>query len=399
MNQFRLFVFLTGWLLVSAARAEDLQFIGPHPERGFSDAVIVGDVTLVHTTQLLAWNDQGTILDSANVAAEIKQVLANLELALRAAQSGPQQIVKLNVYVTAQEITAEVAAVLGKYFATDRIPAVTYVVTRLPHVKARVAMDAVAIGLGEVRSTVTVSRVDKLPSVGASHVAHIPPGSRIYIAGQAEKGATLGEATRRTLESLRRTLEFLGRRAEDVVQFKAFLSPMADVGVVETEFATFFGTRTVPPLVCVEWTSPLIEIELIAWGGAHHEGPAVEFVTPPGMTASPIYSRVARINHTPTVYTSGIFATDAKDAAAEAKDIFGQLERLLGPCGSDFKHLAKATYYCSTNAASQKLNEIRPKYFDPQRPPSASKAMVLGVGREHCELTLDMIAVPTGSRK
>jgi enamine deaminase RidA (YjgF/YER057c/UK114 family) len=68
---------------------------------------------------------------------------------------------------------------------------------------------------------------------------------------------------------------------------------------------------------------------------------------------------------------------------------------VLKGTGSDWKHLVKATYYCSNNETSAKLNELRPKYYDPSRPPSASKALVNGVGRAARGLTIDMIVVPT----
>ena len=55
---------------------------------------------------------------------------------------------------------------------------------------------------------------------------------------------------------------------------------------------------------------------------------------------------------------------------------------------------AKATYYVSDNDASTKLNELWPKFYDPARPPAASKAQVFGVGVAGKSLTLDMIAVP-----
>jgi enamine deaminase RidA (YjgF/YER057c/UK114 family) len=102
------------------------------------------------------------------------------------------------------------------------------------------------------------------------------------------------------------------------------------------------------------------------------------------------------VNRTATIYTSGLFAPDAVEAIAEVRGVFRQLEDVLSQCDSDFKHLAKATYYCSTSAASQKLNEIRPSLYDPKRPPSASKAMVRSVGHKDCNWTLDMIAVPKG---
>jgi enamine deaminase RidA (YjgF/YER057c/UK114 family) len=192
---------------------------------------------------------------------------------------------------------------------------------------------------------------------------------------------------------------------------------MSDSAVVEREVAAFFGERPVPPLVLVEWrsspTTP-IEIELIAWGGMNNSGDAVEYLTPPSMTASPIYSRVARIHHTQTIYVSGLVGApdtnpkpergpsdidpnSASAAEREVKECFASLDRILKQAGSDFRHLVKATYYVSTDSASRKLNELRPNYYDPHRPPSASKAMVAGVGRLGLGLTMDMIAVPAFS--
>jgi hypothetical protein len=54
----------------------------------------------------------------------------------------------------------------------------------------------------------------------------------------------------------------------------------------------------------------------------------------------------------------------------------------------------KATYYVSDDDASKQLNVIRPKFYDPQRPPAASKAIVPAVGVSERSITIDMIAVP-----
>ena len=70
-----------------------------------------------------------------------------------------------------------------------------------------------------------------------------------------------------------------------------------------------------------------------------------------------------------------------------------ELKQLLDRTGSDLRHLVKATYYVSDDVADRKLNEIRPEFYDPRRPPSASKARVPGVGLAGKSITLDMIAV------
>ena len=77
--------------------------------------------------------------------------------------------------------------------------------------------------------------------------------------------------------------------------------------------------------------------------------------------------------------------------------MFQRLQRVLSQAGSDLRHLVKATYYVSTDGASSKLNELRPDYYDPLRPPAASKARVTGVGRSKLGLGIDMIAVPASA--
>jgi len=103
---------------------------------------------------------------------------------------------------------------------------------------------------------------------------------------------------------------------------------------------------------------------------------------------------VARINHGPTIYVSGLYGLKADSAEDEIVAILAALRQILESTGSDLRHMAKATSYVSTADASRKLNEIRPKYYDPRRPPSASKAEVPGVGMAGRSVTLDMIAVP-----
>jgi len=69
------------------------------------------------------------------------------------------------------------------------------------------------------------------------------------------------------------------------------------------------------------------------------------------------------------------------------------LQELITKAGGDFKHLAKATYYPATEPPSTALNKLRANYYDPQRPPAASKMMVHSTGLDGHGLTMDIIAV------
>jgi len=371
----------------SSVSTADPVYFGSSAKTGTSAAVKVDNVALAHTTQLLPLDEKGQIVARGKAPEQIERLFSNLDLALRKIDSSLERVVKLNVYVTRNETVAEVEKALVKRFKTTARPAASFVLTALPHADALVAADAVAVSSSK---DTTAKRVRS--------AALLPPGSRVYISGQAEKGKDLAEATRNTLQSLQATLDHLGLKRDAVVQAKAFLVPMKDVETARKELAAFFGD-SVPPLAFVEWESTLpIEIELVVAAGKETEGEVIEFITPPRVTASPIYSRVTRINRGPTIYVSGLVGGKTDTPTAEVESTFAVLGRWLEDADSDWRHLAKATYYVATDDVSKQLNEFRPKLYDPKRPPAASKARVSGVGRAGRALTLDMIAVPAPNR-
>jgi enamine deaminase RidA (YjgF/YER057c/UK114 family) len=351
-----------------------------------SSAVIVKDVPLIYTGQILPSLDRPARgkVDAAeqylNVHDRFRQILASSRLSLG-------RVVRLNYYVTDAGMAKLINSAPAKLFQGVR-PAVSVTFTPLPHPDARIALDAVAIADLNAPARMT----------GTQEAAMMPRGSRLYISGQAEKADTLREATRKTLESLSATLKHCGRTDADIAQVKCFLQPMSAVADVRDEIDRYFGKGNVPPTCFVEWKSASapIEIELVAWGGpANNDAKdALEFITPPGMTASPVFSRVARINRGPTIFLRDIASPTTGSADEQLQSSFDALGKLLKDTDSDFKHLAKATYYVTDDEISKAHNAIRPKFYDPARPPAASKALVEATGHPGSRYVMDMIAVP-----
>jgi enamine deaminase RidA (YjgF/YER057c/UK114 family) len=392
-------VALFGMLLMTAlAFADDIRYIDPSDDDGSSAAVVVPDVPLIHTVQILPLDESGRPLGKGRPDVQIADVFSKLNRLLELFPGEPPQLVKLNVVAASDEVVGRVRMMLSATFkGRESKPSVSYVVGKLRHADALVAMDAVAMHkwVGKLQSSKSFDLGGLEPQV---HLCVLPAGPKVYVSGQAEMGKDIAEMTRKTMESLAATLKHLGLEWKDVVQVKSFIGPMTAVDEAEREIASFFKDQSaVPPLVFVEWTTELsIEIELIA-ASKEELGPAddsVEFTTPPGMTSAPVYSRVARVAAGPMIYISGLCGNSQMNSEAETREIFGRLGKLLDKTGSDFRHLAKATYYVSTSEASTKLGTIRPEFYDPQRPPAASKAPVTGTGREGRTITLDMIAVP-----
>lgn len=402
------------WLCVAAsvwcANGAQAQFGGAVIERypvqtanPSCQVVVCRGGDLFYTAQLLPLDAQGRVVAPNDRRLQVDQTIRQLELTLAAAKLKLSDIVKLNVYCADDDAADAVRKGLPARFPLG-LPAVCYVTTSLPH-SALVALDAVA------RSPQELAPFDSprglAPGVHAeprrTHWALSPEGSRVYVAGQAEKGDLRG-ATKGTLQSLERTLKFLGLEWADVVQIKSFVTPMSSVAQAEDEFVKFFGEATVPPLAWVEWKSDLpIEIELVASANRGRDSQLVgkpadlEFLTPPGMTTPTIYSRVVRTHGPTTLFVSGLYGEPGESGEKQVERIFQDLEKTLQlplADAGDFRHLAKATYYVSDDDASGKLNALRPRYYDPQRPPAASKALVRGVGLPKATITIDMIAVP-----
>jgi enamine deaminase RidA (YjgF/YER057c/UK114 family) len=388
---------LTGSMTVSAQTIPSSSVhLLPSKKTGNCQAVVVDDVPLAHTAQFLSLDRNGELVGKGSLPKQIKQVLDNISTALKEARSGLDQVIKINISITDPLLVPKVEYQMARYFKSRKKPAVSFVVSGLPRESALVAMDVVAVSAHPVNKNVVYFRSENLFSHSlASHVSILPPGSAVYVSGQALKGQII-TATTNILKQLQGTLAHLGLNKDDVVQIRSFINPVTSAAAVEKEIAFFFAGRIIPPLVYVEWTSkdPAIEIELIAASPAVSPKPSeqLDIITPPGMTHSPLFSKVVRINYGKKLYISALYGK-GNDAHAEVTDIFISLGDILKKAGSDFNHLVKGTYYVSNDKTSAKLNEIRPKFYDPKCPPAASKVMVKGVGMAGKGINVDIIAV------
>ena len=361
-------------------------------------AVRVDNAALAHTAQLLAREHHTT---SRN--REIRDVFNRLSVVLADVNSSKKDLVKLNLYVSDEETRKAALTFLASWCAADSRPAVCTVATALPQGR-KFAADAVFIEK-QVRAGAKVTHRfgkgdDSKASTGKACVSVLPKGDVVYVSGQAQTGDDLATATKTTLQELLKTLQGLKLDRPDIVQVKCFLEPMSKVKVVDREIKAFFGDETIPAVSHVEWIrgggSRPIEIELVVAAPLTKTTETVSYYTPPGMKASPVFSRVTRIHGNRRVYIAGLIAENSGDSAGQVHSIFQQLIRQLKPTRSNLRHLAKATYYVADGDISSHLNRVRPHYYDPKRPPAASKAMVRGTGFTGRTIAVDMIAAPEG---
>ncbi len=379
---------LTGSVLLTFFLAAEPRSIEGDPKTGQALAVVVEKDHLIYTGQLLP---TGPSVSPTPPEDQVADVFRQLDRLLTG-----NRLVKLNVYVHEPSVTALVTKQLVKRYSGDYQPAVCFVQTALPGGGVVVALDAV-VTVAAPPSEGMVRREKPRLKGQPAPLAHLPPLGVVYISGQAEKGdGTLADATKKTMESLLNTIKFLELQPSDVVHVKAFLTPMKDSAIAVKEIAAAFGEEIAPPVSLVEWKSSLpIEIEMVVLSRSRPDAPRIEYLTPPEMKASPVFARVTRVNQPGQIFVGGLFGrTEMPSTAEEVRDVFATLKRVTEAAGSDLQHLAKATYYVADDEISTRLNEVRPEFYDPARPPAASKAVVVGTGQPPRTLTLDIIAVP-----
>ena len=363
-----------------------------------SQAVVVQGQPLVHTRQLLPLDQAGNLVGEGSLDAQVEQVLNNLDAVLKAAGSELGKLVRLNVYAIAPPTVDKVREQLSKRLEPAVRPAITAVLTPMPYHKVMVAVDAVAVA-AEAGQAVTLQRCEAVAGdKECADAAVMPRGGMAYLSGVPAEGGLTVSAISKSMSILGKTLEQLQLSPAHVVQLKVFLKPATSADEALRELKKFFPGQITPPVVFVEWIALApVEIELIAQlPPTDKPTPSVQYYNPPDVRPLPTFSRVALVHSDRQIYVSSLFARAAGRGEEQANDLFAQLKTILDQTGSDMQHLAKASYYVCDDDAGRGFDRVRPKFFDPQRPPAASKVMVYGVGQAGRTLTMDMIAVDRG---
>ncbi len=347
---------------------------------GRAASVQVADGAIVWTGQIVAAKVGG------EAAEECAGAMRALGEVLARQGSGLASVIRLTAYVADDATVPAVDALVAKTWA--QAPVASEIVrTPLGVNGARVSFEAVA----------TTARAASAVEIGDG-AAVMPAGAKIFISGQAEKGADVAMAVRATMAGLHQSVAHLGLKKTDIVQVKGFIRPFADYAAAHREVAASFDGGAVPPVVLMEWQSELfaeIEIVLSAKSLPAPVGDRVTYAWLPWLTKSPRYCHVTHVaGGTPLIFVGAVNGGDGGDARGQMKTIFERLGSVLFEAGSSYRNLVKATYYLGDPKARAILGDIRGVYFDPTRPPSASALGVVGFGWPGRAASIEMIAVP-----
>ena len=393
-----------GWLLcltfscgLAAGRgesaAEPVRWLQPDKNLARSAAVVVPEASLIFTGQI--WPEVANRTGPRSVAEETKSALNHLEKELRQTGLHLSDVVKLNVHLTDAPSRGAVEGVLAKTFSEGHYPAVSFVGGVSAASAFQISMDAVAARPASKGAFTQIMAAPK-PATGERTFAELPKGTKLFISGMADTN-DLPLAAVKTMEKLEGALKHFEAGRDDIVQLRIFLEPMSQSAAVREAIIRFFQGNA-PPMIFIEWISPKpnppIEIELVAKGKAPPAGEkdSIQFITPPGTTSTKTFSRVARVNHGPLIFISELTGPPGGDGNSQVRSIYSQLREITRLAGSDFEHLVKAVYYVSDDDASNKLNDLRLEYYNPQKPPAASKAKVKSLCSPGRTVMIDMIA-------
>ena len=160
---------------------------------------------------------------------------------------------RLNVYALAPTTVARVREQLSKRLAPSVRPAITSVLTPLPHRKALVAVDAVAAGRRRTRARGVGRRcLLRCEAVAGdsdcADAAVLPRGGVAYLSGQPDEGGLTESAVTRSMSNLMKTLGHLKLSPAHVVQMKVFLRPATSAEEVRREVQKFFPGQVTPPV-------------------------------------------------------------------------------------------------------------------------------------------------------
>ncbi|MFM8378569.1 MAG: hypothetical protein ACKOB1_04495, partial [Planctomycetia bacterium] len=376
-------------ILATEQPQNGLRFHRADPGAQFSDGVAAPAAPLLWTGQFApprAGNRGGDI--ESTVAA----IVSSLKDTLQRAGSSPAHLVRLHVAVADDAQTPAVLTALGRHLA-DAHPAVS-VVTAAPTADAQVLVDAVAVAAAPPEA----DRVHIVPGA-AGTAAVLPRGPKVFVSGQAAPGEPR-TAIAGTIGELAKSLGVVGLDWRHVAQIRVFHQGSISRSDVIDAVQQAVGLEPCPPVVTAIWTGGLpVEIEVVAHdptaGGGSDGGERISFITPPGVTPSAGYTRIVRIGNGPSIWTGGMVARgDVAEGDQEAGDVFDQVVRTVEALGGDRRHLAKATYFVTSDAAATSLRNVRATIYDRDRPPAASLVPVRGVGKAGRRHSIDLIAVP-----
>jgi enamine deaminase RidA (YjgF/YER057c/UK114 family) len=289
--------------------------------------------------------------------------------------SGGASIVKLRAFVAGSGDLRRVPAIVSETF-TDKhlsLPAVSVIqVGALPMEGAQVVIESIAVAKKEMN-----------------------PLGLVFVSGQAGSSNTpalkVAPLAQKSMTDLKTALQGAGVGPADVLRVTCFCSSIEDYaairGVVEPDY------RHAPLNFVQLQRSPIrgvVECEAVAKAARKASAP-VQFVNPPGLTASPNFSQLALVSAPRLVLTGTQVAYGYQDS--DARLAFQRLVKALDQGGSSAKDIVFASFYPLSSSIADQVRRIRFEFFDKTRPPAATMLPFEGLPAMDAGFAVDVTAI------
>ena len=127
---------------------------------------------------------------------------------------------------------------------------------------------------------------------------------------------------------------------------------------------------------------------------------SANFINPEGMHRPTGYTHVVEVTAGRPVYISGQVALDGAgelvgpgDVAAQARQVFENLQAALGSVGAGFEQVVKLTVYLVDATQMPAVREVRNRYVDTARPPASTAVEVRRLVRDDLLVEVEAVAV------
>jgi 2-iminobutanoate/2-iminopropanoate deaminase len=121
-----------------------------------------------------------------------------------------------------------------------------------------------------------------------------------------------------------------------------------------------------------------------------------QIVQPEGVHRNPSYVHAVRAGN--TLYLAGQVGRgpDGKpvgpDAAAQARQVYANIGRILAAAGADWTDVVKVTTYLVDRADTDAVSAVRFQHFGDYRPPHTA-LIIAGLGSPELRVEVDIVAV------
>jgi enamine deaminase RidA (YjgF/YER057c/UK114 family) len=291
------------------------------------------------------------------------------------------QIVRIRAFVAGTGDMRRVSDIIAEMFAEKRQPLPVANVIQigvLPLDGAQVVLEATALS----KKTQNPHGVAFISGQGATGPIDVNSADML-VAPLAEK----------SVANLNTALAHVGLVAQDVLRVTCLSSSLDDYMEVRKIVSTAYPAAALNVLqVQRAPTSHVVECEAVARLKKKAE-PSVQFIQPPGLTASPNFTHVVLVSQPRIILSTTQLGFRQQDE--DVRLAFSRLASSLEAAGGSMKQVVFSNIYPISASIQQKVRNLRFEFYDKTRPPASTVLLFEGLPSLDASFGVDVVSLST----